>query len=172
MSKVVSNFYTISATTEPEHKIFYRLYVPDDNQIVATLLLVHGMQEHSGRYEELASYLTTQNFAVLSYDQLGHGKTALQVDQLGYFKKHGAKKQLIDDAITMSNFLRETYPQLPQFILGHSMGSFVTRCVLQKIGRQFKGPLSWGQANVKKDPWPFAFYSLFSIVLPLKEEVN
>jgi len=150
MSKVVSNFYTISATTEPEHKIFYRLYLPDDNQIVATLLLVHGMQEHSGRYEELASYLTTQNFAVLSYDQLGHGKTALQVVQLGYFKKHGAKEQLIDDAITMSNFLRETYPQLPQFILGHSMGSFVTRCVLQKIGRQFKGAIIVGTGQRQK----------------------
>jgi alpha-beta hydrolase superfamily lysophospholipase len=169
MSKVASNFYTISATTENEHKIFYRLYVPDDNQIVATILLVHGMQEHSGRYEELANYLTKQNFAVLTYDQMGHGKTALDADQLGYFKQHGAKEQLIDDAITMSN-LRKTYPQLPQFILGHSMGSFVTRCVLQKIGQQFKGPLSWGQANVKKVPQLFAFYSLFSIVLPPKEE--
>lgn len=107
MSKVASNFYTISATTENEHKIFYRLYVPDDNQIVATILLVHGMQEHSGRYEELANYLTTQNFAVLTYDQLGHGKTALDADQLGYFKQHGAKEQLIDDAITMSNFLEK-----------------------------------------------------------------
>ncbi|KKO89889.1 alpha/beta hydrolase [Sphingobacterium sp. Ag1] len=155
MSKVVSNFYTISATTEPEHKIFYRLYVPDDNQIVATLLLVHGMQEHSGRYEELASYLTTQNFAVLTYDQLGHGKTALQVDQLGYFKKRGAKEQLIDDAITMSNFLRETYPQLPQFILGHSMGSFVTRCVLQKIGRQFKGAIIVGTGQRQKGSTAF-----------------
>ncbi len=155
MSKVVSNFYTISATTEPEHKIFYRLYVPDDNQIVATLLLVHGMQEHSGRYEELASYLTTKNFAVLSYDQLGHGKTALQVDQLGYFKKHGAKEQLIDDAITMSNFLRETYPQLPQFILGHSMGSFVTRCVLQKIGWQFKGAIIVGTGQRQKGSMAF-----------------
>ncbi|WP_153845802.1 alpha/beta fold hydrolase [Sphingobacterium paramultivorum] len=155
MSKVASNFYTISATTENEHKIFYRLYVPDDNQIVATILLVHGMQEHSGRYEELANYLTTQNFAVLTYDQLGHGKTALDADQLGYFKQHGAKEQLIDDAITMSNFLRETYPQLPQFILGHSMGSFVTRCVLQKKGIQFKGAIIVGSGQRQKGSTAF-----------------
>lgn len=155
MSKVASNFYTISATTENEHKIFYRLYVPDDNQIVATILLVHGMQEHSGRYEELANYLTTQNFAVLTYDQLGHGKTALDDDQLGYFKRHGAKEQLIDDAITMSNFLRKTYPQLPQFILGHSMGSFVTRCVLQKIGQQFKGGIIVGTGQRQKGSTAF-----------------
>lgn len=155
MSKVASNFYTISATTENEHKIFYRLYVPDDNQIVATILLVHGMQEHSGRYEELANYLTTQNFAVLTYDQLGHGKTALDDDQLGYFKPHRAKEQLIDDAITMSNFLRETYPQLPQFILGHSMGSFVTRCVLQKIGIQFKGAIIVGSGQRQKGSTAF-----------------
>ena len=155
MSKVASNFYTISATTENEHKIFYRLYVPDDNQIVATILLVHGMQEHGGRYQELANYLTTHNFAVLTYDQLGHGKTALDADQLGYFKQHGAKEQLIDDAITMSNFLREAYPQLPQFILGHSMGSFVTRCVLQKIGRQFKGAIIVGTGQRQKGSTAF-----------------
>jgi alpha-beta hydrolase superfamily lysophospholipase len=89
MSKVVSNFYTISATTEPEHKIFYRLYVPDDNQIVATILLVHGMQEHSGRYEELASYLTKQNFAVLTYDQLGHGKQLYRSINWGILKAWG-----------------------------------------------------------------------------------
>jgi alpha-beta hydrolase superfamily lysophospholipase len=113
------------------------------------------MQEHSGRYEELANYLTTQNFAVLTYDQLGHGKTALDDDQLGYFKQHGAKEQLIDDAITMSNFLRKTYPQLPQFILGHSMGSFVTRCVLQKIGQQFKGAIIVGTGQRQKGSTAF-----------------
>ncbi|WP_313267248.1 alpha/beta fold hydrolase [Sphingobacterium sp.] len=155
MSKVASNFYTIPTTTESEHKIFYRLYEPDNNPILGTLLLVHGMQEHSGRYQELANYLTTQNFAVLTYDQLGHGKTALDADQLGYFKQHGAKEQLIDDAITMSNFLRETYPQLPQFILGHSMGSFVTRCVLQKIGRQFKGAIIVGTGQRQKGSTAF-----------------
>jgi alpha-beta hydrolase superfamily lysophospholipase len=169
MSKVASNFYTIPTTTEPEYKIFYRLYEPDNSPILGTLLLVHGMQEHSGRYQELANFLTTHNFAVLTFDQLGHGKTALQADQLGYFKKHGAKEQLIDDAITMSNFLRETYPQLPQFILGHSMGSFVTRCVLQKIGRQFKGAIIVGTGQRQKGSTAFRLLlTLLNNIAPKK----
>ena len=149
MNKVSSDFYAIN-TAKSKHKIFYSLYEPTENPVLATILIVHGMQEHSGRYQELANYLTTQQFAVLTYDQLGHGKTASHPDLLGYFQKEKAKEQLVDDAIAMSNFLREAYPQAQQFILGHSMGSFVTRCVLQKIGGQFKGAIIVGTGQRQK----------------------
>ncbi|MDQ1149849.1 alpha/beta fold hydrolase [Sphingobacterium zeae] len=154
MNRVSSDFYVIN-TAENKYKISYNFYEPTDHPVLATILIIHGMQEHSGRYQELASYLTAQQFAVLTYDQLGHGLTASQPDLLGYFQKEKAKEQLIDDAITMSNFLRETYPQLPQFILGHSMGSFVTRCVLQKIGWQFKGAIIVGTGQRQKGSMAF-----------------
>lgn len=154
MNRLSSGFYAIH-TAENKYKISYNFYEPTDPPVVATILIVHGMQEHSGRYQELANYLATQHFAILTYDQLGHGKTALDADQLGYFQQHRAKEQLINDAITMSNFLRETYPQLPQFILGHSMGSFVTRCVLQKKGIQFKGAIIVGSGQRQKGSTAF-----------------
>lgn len=136
---------------------------------MATILIVHGMQEHSGRYQELANYLTTQQFAVLTYDQLGHGKTASHPDLLGYFQKEKAKEQLVDDAIAMSNFLHEAYPQAQQFILGHSMGSFVTRCVLQKIGDQFKGAIIVGTGQRQKGSSAFHILLAFlNTVAPKK----
>jgi alpha-beta hydrolase superfamily lysophospholipase len=39
----------------------------------ATCLIVHGMQEHSGRYAEIAEYFSAHGIAVLTYDHLGHG---------------------------------------------------------------------------------------------------
>jgi Lysophospholipase len=165
MNKVSSGLYTINS----QHKIFYSLYEPTNQPVLATILLIHGMQEHSGRYQELANYLTTQQFAVLTYDQLGHGKTASYPDLLGYFKKEKAKEQLIDDAITMSSFLREAYPQAQQFILGHSMGSFVTRCVLQKIGGQFKGAIIVGTGQRQKGSSAFrVLLAVLNTVAPHK----
>lgn len=162
MSNVISNFYAIHTIKGNDHKIFYSLCEPDNGPVLATILLVHGMQEHSGRYQELTNYLTTQGFAVLAYDQLGHGKTASDPEQLGYFNPKMAKEQLIDDAIAMHNFLQEAYPELPQFILGHSMGSFVVRCVLQKIGAQFTGALIVGTGQRQKGSG--AFYVLLSLL--------
>ncbi|WP_312333736.1 alpha/beta fold hydrolase [Sphingobacterium sp.] len=168
MNKVSSDFYPIN-TEKSKHKIFYSLYEPTENPVLATILIVHGMQEHSGRYQELANYLTTQQFAVLTYDQLGHGKTASHPDLLGYFQKEKAKEQLVDDAIAMSNFLREAYPQAQQFILGHSMGSFVTRCVLQKIGGQFKGAIIVGTGQRQKGSSAFHILLAFlNTVTPKK----
>ena len=168
MNKVSSDFYAINIA-KSKHKIFYSLYEPTENPVLATILIVHGMQEHSGRYQELANYLTTQQFAVLTYDQLGHGKTASHPDLLGYFQKEKAKEQLVDDAIAMSNFLREAYPQAQQFILGHSMGSFVTRCVLQKIGGQFKGAIIVGTGQRQKGSSAFHILLAFlNTVAPKK----
>lgn len=168
MNRVSSNFYAVN-TAENKYKISYNFYEPTDHPVLATILIIHGMQEHSGRYQELASYLTAQQFAVLTYDQLGHGLTASPPDLLGYFQKEKAKEQLVDDAIAMSSFLREAYPKTPQFILGHSMGSFVTRCVLQKIGGQFKGAIIVGTGQRQKGSTAFHLLLAFlNTVAPKK----
>lgn len=164
MNRVSSDFYAVN-TAENKYKISYNFYEPTDHPVLATILIIHGMQEHSGRYQELASYLTAQQFAVLTYDQLGHGLTASQPDLLGYFQKEKAKEQLVDDAIAMSSFLRVVYPETPQFILGHSMGSFVTRCVLQKIGAQFNGAIIVGTGQRQKG------FTAFRLLLTLLNSI-
>ncbi len=44
----------------------------------------------------------------------------------------------------MADYLTEQYPGIPHFILGHSMGSFVTRCLLQKANNKFAGAIITG----------------------------
>ena len=58
----------------------------------ATLLIVHGMSEHGGRYDAFAQFLAEQGIAVATYDQLGHGKTANCQEELGYVHKDVAKR--------------------------------------------------------------------------------
>lgn len=125
-----------------DSQLFYTLFSPETAK--ATLLIVHGMQEHSGRYAEIAAYFSNLGIAVLTYDHLGHGKSVKEKEDIGFFQLHKPDERLISDAETMADYLAEQYPDVPHFILGHSMGSFITRCLLQKASGQFSGAIITG----------------------------
>ncbi|OJX36879.1 MAG: alpha/beta hydrolase [Flavobacteriia bacterium 40-80] len=127
------------------HKLYYSLYQPEDvSAIKATLLILHGMQEHSGRYAEFARFLAKQGFAVVTYDHLGHGKTAQSFEDLGFFVHKNAREQVVTDAESMAAHLEHKFPTVPHFVLGHSMGSFITRCLLQVAHQRFDGAIIVG----------------------------
>ncbi|WP_288442043.1 alpha/beta fold hydrolase [uncultured Chryseobacterium sp.] len=123
-------------------QLFYTLFSPKTAK--ATLLIVHGMQEHSGRYAEIAEYFTSHGIAVLTYDHLGHGKSVKDKKDIGFFQLEKPDERLVADAEMMADYLAEQYPDVPHFILGHSMGSFITRCLLQKASSKFSGAIITG----------------------------
>ncbi|TVT39266.1 lysophospholipase [Hymenobacter setariae] len=125
--------------------LYYTLFEPNQ-PAKATLLLLHGMAEHHRRYAEFAEYLTAQGIAVLAYDQLGHGRTAQTDAERGFFQLTSPVERLIRDAEQMATYLAELFPGMPHFILGHSMGSFVARCLLQQAGNSFQGAILMGTA--------------------------
>jgi len=55
---------------------FVRCWLPDVDVPRAVVQLIHGMAEHSGRYERLALALTSAGYAVYAQDLPGHGRTA------------------------------------------------------------------------------------------------
>lgn len=123
-------------------QLFHTLFSPETTK--ATLLIVHGMQEHSGRYAEIASYFANHGIAVLTYDHLGHGKSVKEKKDIGFFQLEKPDERLVSDAEMMADYLAEQYPNVPHFILGHSMGSFITRCLLQKASTKFAGAIITG----------------------------
>jgi len=134
----------LSENKNVQTQLFYTLFYPEAIPIKATLQIVHGMQEHSGRYSEIAEYFANRGFAVLTYDHLGHGKSVKNKEDIGFFQLNAPDEKLITDAQKISKHLMNQYPDVPHFILGHSMGSFITRCLLQKIGNQFSGAIITG----------------------------
>jgi alpha-beta hydrolase superfamily lysophospholipase len=126
--------------------LYYTLFEPDHQPVTASLLLLHGMAEHHQRYAAFAQYLTTQGVAVLAYDQLGHGRTAQTPAELGFFQLARPVERVIGDAAHMGAYLAHLFPAVPHFVLGHSMGSFVARCLLQQAGAEFQGAILMGTA--------------------------
>lgn len=145
MIKENSGYQLSVRKDETNHKLYYSLYRPEDAfTIKATLLVLHGMQEHSGRYAEFARFLANQGFAVVTYDHLGHGKTAQSAEDLGFFIHKNAREQVVIDAENMAAYLEHKFPAVPHFVLGHSMGSFITRCLLQVSHQRFDGAIIVG----------------------------
>ncbi len=91
------------------------------------VVLVHGMGEHSGRYQHVAKKLTKNNFSVVAFDHFGHGKTA---GKRGHNPNFNAVLESITKTIDKAV---ELYPNEPIFLYGHSMGgNAVINYVLRK----------------------------------------
>ncbi|WP_017931388.1 alpha/beta hydrolase [Robiginitomaculum antarcticum] len=82
----------------------------------AIVTIVHGLGEHSGRYEGYALAMTAEQIAVIAVDLRGHGQSA------GSRGRAKDLSSLMSDIDTMCAKSRALYPNIPHFLMGHSMG--------------------------------------------------
>ena len=114
---------------------------------IATLLIVHGMAEHQERYAQFAQFLADHAIAVMTFNHLGHGLEAQKNKQLGYMGNPNPAEKLKFNSMKYANELRAQYPDIPHFILGHSMGSFVVRSLLRNHSAEFDGAVLMGTSS-------------------------
>lgn len=86
----------------------------------AAVLLVHGLGEHSGRYEHVGRWLTTAGIDVHAYDQRGFGASG---GRRAYVDRWS---QLHDDLAARLEAVRALSSGLPVAIYGHSLGGLVS----------------------------------------------
>ena len=101
-----------------------------ESQVRAVLQISHGVSEYILRYEPFAEYLTARGFAVVGHDHLGHGQSVAEGSARLYFGPKGSWNWVVDDIDQRRNLAKEKFPQVPYFLLGHSMGSFLARTYL------------------------------------------
>lgn len=118
-----------------------------DVPIKAVLQIAHGMAEHGKRYKEFASFLTKNGIAVYANDHRGHGKTAGSVENLGFFSKKDGWQKVVADLKLLTQDLKKKHANIPFFIMGHSMGSFLTRQYLMDPSINIQGAILSGTAD-------------------------
>ncbi len=107
----------------------------------AIVQMVHGMAEHIDRYDAPARALCDAGYLVVGHTHLGHGpKAAIQ----GHFADEDGWNRLLEDMHRLRTETEKAYPGVPYFILGHSMGSFLTRCYLTEHGEGLRGAVLSG----------------------------
>ncbi len=83
-----------------------------------TIVVVHGLGEHIGRYRHVAEFLVARGWRVVAYDQRGHGRSGGERGRL-----HRADDLLVDLAQVLDS-VRAEHPG-PLVLLGHSLGGLV-----------------------------------------------
>lgn len=139
-----------------EHKIHAIRWIPEAEKPVCVLQIVHGMSEHIDRYDDFANYLAAKGILVVGDDHLGHGKSVNPGEPYGYFCKEDAPTVLVRDEHRLKKMMQEKNPGVPYLILGHSMGSFITRNYLMRYGSGIDGALIVGTGMQSKHALVFA----------------
>ena len=124
------------------------IWMPDSNpEPELIVLLVHGMVEHIERYREFAQFLNHHGIGAAGYDCLGHGKSVTTNAHLGYFTEKEGDVCLVDDIEGARKLLQRRYPDSRIILLGHSMGSFVSREYARRYGKNLAGLILMGSGE-------------------------
>lgn len=123
-------------------------FLPEDGRVRGTLQLLHGMQEHIGRYDGMAAYFTARGWAVYGHSHIGHGHSTTTQYPLGYFGRKNAEGRIFRaDARQVHNRAKADYPDLPMVLFGYSMGSFVCRHCLADFGEELSAAVVCATGN-------------------------
>lgn len=117
-SKDATLLYTKVQTTE----------VPESAK--ATIIIVHGLAEHLGRYDDIAGVLNKE-FNVIRYDQRGHGHSS------GENTFYSNVDEITDDLGAIVKYVKNLLPEQKLFVIGHSMGGYTAAL----YGTKFPGTI-------------------------------
>lgn len=101
-----------------------------DSLIKGAVLVLHGAEEHGGRYEPFGNELAKNGYVMYAMDHLGHGKiTTEKKDSLGSWKKEDFKASTYN-VYYMIHQIKKEYPGKPIYLLGHDYGATMAQYVM------------------------------------------
>ena len=104
------------------------------------IILVHGLGEHIQRYREWAGLFNREKFAFAGVDLPGHG---LSDGKRGHIKNYSQTDGMIDILI---NECKMTFPGIPVFLYGQSLGGGIVLDYLLRMNPKVKG-------SIVTSPW-------------------
>lgn len=97
-------------------KLFLKREVGEGSRAVC--VIVHGLCEHQGRYDYVAEKMHESGFGTYRFDHRGHGRSE---GERTYYDNYEQMLKDVDAVVELA--IREN-PELPVFLMGHSMGGF------------------------------------------------
>lgn len=132
--------------------IHYSVWTPDCTP-AAMVQISHGMCEFVDRYDALARYLCEMGYIVFGNDHIGHGRSAENSDDFGYFAESDGDLYLVRDLYTLNQIMKKSYRSLPTVLLGHSFGSFIARAYLMGHADSIDGLILSGTSAGERPLW-------------------
>lgn len=139
----ISIFEDRVKSSDNKNSVYYKVYIPE-KPFIGVLQVVHGMTEYIGRYDAFMTNMAEHGYLCFGHDHVGHGKTAPNDDELGFIASKNGDRVLVNDVGVVFEEVKKKYGFEKRFLLGHSMGSFVTRVYAQEHGDELLGYLCMG----------------------------
>lgn len=123
-------------------------WIPDSGEYKAILQITHGMIEFIERYSDFASFLTNYGFMVVGHDHLGHGESVTDKENWGYIAEDSPSDVMVNDMHKLRTEVQNANKDVPYFMLGHSMGSFMLRKYIMLHNDNLSGVIIMGTGHV------------------------
>ena len=130
-----------------DKKLHLMIWEPDVKP-VAVLQIVHGMTEYIERYKDLAERLTEKGIIVCGFSLRGHGESynSSKNPKVASIGEDGWEKSI--EVIKIFNmYIQDRYDNLPYYMLGFSLGSFLLREYLSRYSDNLAGAIIVGTGN-------------------------
>ena len=135
-------------STTGEDMIRALIWRNDELPPMGVVQISHGLTDHIDRYDRFARFLAENGYVVCGNDHLGHGKAAAESGKLGDFGAQGTDIRMVDDMNKLSIIMKKKYSDMPYYLLGHSMGSFLARLYTAQFGEGLSGLILCGTTHL------------------------
>ena len=168
----MDSFTTNTYKTKDEENLFYyywqaNLKVP----CKGIVQISHGIGEHIGRYKRIASILQEQGYHVYGNDHRAHGNSVKSKEYLGVYKGKNYFSDAVEDMRQLTLKIKKEHPNKKIILIGHSMGSLLSRQYVTKYGDDLDALILSGTANYMKG-LGFVGLTTTSVVCALKGRVR
>ena len=126
------------------------LILKSKGKIKGIVQIAHGMAEHKERYIPFMKFLNDNGYIAVIHDHRGHGKSIKSTSDYGYFYDDTGKA-IVEDLHQITLYIKEKFPNLPIYLLGHSMGSMVARKYIKKYDRDISKLIVCGAPSRNDD---------------------
>lgn len=138
---------TFTFVDPQKYEIFVYKWSQDSGcPVKAAIQIAHGMAETAARYERFAKALTEAGYIVYANDHRGHGMTAKFPEKVGFMGTDGLN-WAVEDMHRLHQIIQAENPSIPRFLLGHSMGSFLTQQYISLYGAGLQGVILSGTSG-------------------------
>lgn len=127
-------------------KLYFRGII--NEKAVGSVVIVHGVGEHQGRYQYLEELFLSEGYNCYLYDQRGHGLSEGIRGDVKTFHDYA------NDLNTVYHFVKNENPKLPLYVFGHSMGSLVVLLNLVLYPGKWNGVIVTGVPLKIANPIP------------------
>lgn len=124
------NKSTVTILGEDKNEIILKVFPASAEKPIGSVVLIHGLAEHSERYQHFTDFLNENGFDAYIYDLRGHGRDT-KFELLGSIREKNGHRFLVSDAVSVLNYVHDNNRGRKLVLFGHDFGSVIGQNVIQ-----------------------------------------